>query len=131
MITYPDFSAFPNDEICSYFATVFVEENKNLNIFLYPGLKEAGAFRFVEDEMQEYCFVKMEIDRLCDVAWNNTEYVKNRDYSKEETEVEFKNREAVEETMWKIIKNNVTRHVKSELEKIDNNQSIVNNFTFM
>lgn len=99
MIAPPNFDACDNNDDCGLLIVHFMEEHKEEDTYFYPLLQKAGAFRFDADGWGEITFVEMERIRLEELYWRNSDYVLNRDFSKQETEEEFRARDA-EESRW-------------------------------
>ena len=117
MITSPDFGACFNNDDCGLLIANFIEEHKDEDTFFYPLLQMAGAFQFDTDGWGEICFVEMERQRLEELYWNNNEYVSNRDFSKHETDEEFRAREAEETRLMAEIRSKVKSIIDDKLAK--------------
>ncbi len=117
MLSIPSFKNCITYEDCGLLIEKLIEKYKDENTFLYPLFKKAGAFKFDTDGWGEISFVEMERERLEEIYWNNSTCVLNRDFSKNETEEEFREREAEEERVMKDIRSKVNDIINSQLEK--------------
>jgi hypothetical protein len=115
MIKIPTFTNCRTDQDCGSLVASFIEKHEKEEIFFYPFLQKAGAFQFDTDGWGEITFVEMERHRLEEVYWNNSAYVMERDFSKEETEIEFRAREEEEIRLMTEIRAKVDKMIQGEL----------------